>query len=107
MSKFGWSYPPGVSEGMLPGNTPQDAADEALADLLYIALESLHDHMPNTEAAERAQDDVVLRLMKIVSATYDNGYKDGMADERMAHEGGPIGGERDTDMSHLPGFKDE
>ena len=36
MTDFGWNYPPGVTESMIPGNRPEDAA-----------LEDLLDHVPD------------------------------------------------------------
>ena len=86
MSKFGWDLPPGVSVSDLPGNSKQDQEDEAMVDALYEALQPLHDHMPNSEAAERCEEDVVLKLARMMAEAYGGGYEQGMFDQHMAQE---------------------
>lgn len=49
MSGFGWDLPPGVTEGMIPGNRPEDVAaqryTESLTDedLVEFAIDSSYD----------------------------------------------------------------
>lgn len=81
MSKFGYSYPPGVSEKDLPGNSPEEQEHEAMIESLYEAIAPLR-----SGHTDDGEDQVVLALEKIVSAAYLKGYENGRGDEAMAQE---------------------
>jgi hypothetical protein len=80
-SKFGWSYPPGVTESMLPGNSAAEQKEEALYDHVYILLE-----MHSVKLPDDALDKLVEAIVKLVSSTWKEGYDSGMADEQIAQE---------------------
>ena len=85
MSKFGWDLPPGVTANMLPGNSVEDAKEEALIEALYEALIPLRAHAPsNSASVEAAEDDVVVRLLEIMKAEVAAAYASGQQDEAMA-----------------------
>lgn len=92
MGKFGWDLPPGVTTSMLPGNTPEDAAAEAVADAIYGALveSGCHD--------VTVMDKAVEAISKLIGDAYAKGSADGHADEAMAQEFG--------ECHNLKNFKD-
>lgn len=81
MSKFGWSYPPGVTESMLPGNSKEEQEKEAMVESLYEAISPLRAYY-DCEAgdAEVTEDSVVTALEKIIDDAYAKGKADALAD---------------------------
>lgn len=73
----GFNLPPGCNVSDIPGNSPSDEAAEALASAIYEALQ-----LPDT----RETDEIVERLMKLISDVYTDGYARGAADESRARE---------------------
>lgn len=78
MGIFGWSYPPGVSERDLPGNSDAEQAAEAFGEAMY-------DQMP-----ESMGDDLREKLLTWawaqVGDAYAKGYQQGQADAHLAYE---------------------
>lgn len=85
MSKFGWSYPPGVTESMLPGNSKEEREQEEMMDLIYSALDPLRKFWKG-DGAEQAEDVVATAIEKIVSNAYAKGRGEGIHDEALANE---------------------
>lgn len=86
MSKFGWSYPPGCTESMLPGNSKEEQEAEAMVESLYEAISPLRQFYAEVGAAEMEEDNVVAALEIIVGKAYAEGKADALADESSARE---------------------
>lgn len=73
------NLPPGVTDSMIPGNTPEDAAYEQFC-------EDLTTHLIAADVDTTTQEFEVLaeRLYIARRATYDAGYRDGAAEEKMS-----------------------
>jgi hypothetical protein len=71
------NLPPGVTEGMIPGNRPEDEADEAFFDALSARSVALGFDLPDDGQFEDA-----LRAARDLG--YDVGHDDGRAEEQMA-----------------------
>ena len=77
------NLPPGVSEGMIPGNRPEDAAyeewwekfDEKCGENGITVPNEIYDSEWFTNAIDLAKD-----------MGYDSGYSDGQADERQSSD---------------------
>jgi RNA polymerase-interacting CarD/CdnL/TRCF family regulator len=80
MTKFGWDLPPGVTTSMLPGNTPEDQAEEAKLDAIYTAIE-LAGYAPDEKSERLAES-----FSKLMDTAYADGRRDAQADEDMAKE---------------------
>jgi hypothetical protein len=95
MSKFGWSYPPGVTEAMLPGNSPAEQEQEAMIESLYEAIAPLRkfytdaDDADVADATESAEDEVVTALEQLMGEAYAKGHSDAHGDEVLIHELNP------------------
>lgn len=82
-----WNMPPGVNTNMIPGNRPEDLAEEAFYDALYEKL---------TEDQQRFLDMHDDTLAPIINAVRDlamtEGYnqakQDADIDRMLAQEGG-------------------
>jgi hypothetical protein len=72
MSSF--NMPPGVNEGMIPGNTPEDLELEALYERLAF-LPELDDHQWD-------------QLIAVIGEEYARGYDRGLSDGSLAGEYG-------------------
>ena len=93
MSKFGWSYPPGVTESMLPGNSKEEQEAEAFYDTFYDKMAELATVTPATDTVDaeyhlkaEALDKFVEWAWKQMGEAYHRGYTDGMGDEAFAQE---------------------
>ena len=73
------NLPPGVSESMIPGNRPEDVAEEAFFDALIEKLESLAD------AKHKVPDELWAKewFQNALRAARDLGYIEGTNDARM------------------------
>jgi hypothetical protein len=81
-----WNMPPGCSVSDIPGNTPADQASEALYDRIYEILDKpgfkeITDHWDEPHV-----DQLVNDIAKMVGDSWQDGYKNGQADEGMARE---------------------
>lgn len=81
MSKFGWSYPPGVSERDLPGNSPAEQRIEALTEKIFDILEATRTADPNT-----AFDDAAVKFLDIISDAYIEGRDDARGDDMLVRD---------------------
>jgi hypothetical protein len=84
MSKFGWDLPPGCSARDIPGNRPEDIANEQIYDNIYDALKPIR--------ALTAQDDglreqAIENLFKLINNAWESGYAacKSDADEAVAY----------------------
>lgn len=73
----GWNLPPGCNVSDLPGNSPEDERVEALMDKIYDCLSAV-------EAMDEIREKVAQELFKLCEDSYQEGYFQGAADERMA-----------------------
>lgn len=72
----GWNLPPGVTERMLPGNRPEDEAEEAWWEAFYDrSREVMAD-----EEFERLDSDG--RLTRLIEIARDMGHDEGRKAER-------------------------
>lgn len=78
MSKFGWDLPPGCRISDIPGNRPEDQAYEAFIDSFYEQLPA--DFITETNVA--VMEKLAEWAWKAVGDSYDDGYKDGQADQK-------------------------
>lgn len=74
MPNFGWSYPPGVSNSDLPGNSKAEQEEEALGTLVYELL------------GEDTPDDVVNKIIALWHDAFNGGYQQALADAAEAAE---------------------
>lgn len=79
------NLPPGVTESMIPGNRPGDAADEELAGRIWEILEPLRKLIAEelSDEQERIHETVEMELFALVSEGYSKGYTDARDDEAM------------------------
>lgn len=81
-SPFGWSYPPGVTESMLPGNSKADQEDEARAE----AIATILIECKGIDMDDTTTENAILALMALLDLAYLAGRQDAMADEAIAEE---------------------
>lgn len=70
MSKFGWDLPPGCRTSDIPGNRPQDLADEAMYESIDKALSPVwkeHEEENFVKAAEN--------VAKLLNDAFEQGYR--------------------------------
>jgi hypothetical protein len=70
MSKFGWDLPPGCKSSDIPGNRPQDIADEQLLDSVEDALRPITYPTANADKYEQA----VANVVALVKMAREEGY---------------------------------
>jgi hypothetical protein len=68
----GSNLPPGVSEYMIPGNRPEDMAEEAFWDALYQKLDA-----DDINWMDNADETMTGRIQKMVVTARDMGYERG------------------------------
>ena len=87
---FGWDLPPGVTTSMLPGNTKEDEAIEALYNAIYTAFdESMKTEDGNATAIEHDSANyhrLVGRIAQLVSDAWTEGYRSRKAEEQAAQQ---------------------
>lgn len=78
MSKFGWDLPPGCSMSDIPGNRPEDIADEQIRDNIDNALAPLQalSAYYRPEQIEHA----VSNLFKLINNAHESGYAQAVSD---------------------------
>lgn len=74
----GFNLPPGVSVNMIPGNRPEDLADEAFWEKLY---ELAHKESGNHTELDNMMDNDTVQLL--VQKARELGYIEGTNDEKM------------------------
>lgn len=79
MSRFGWDLPPGCRISDIPGNRPEELAEEAKMDAVYAVL-AKHGMDDDSDKTLNLADDIA----KLIDTAYGDGYKQGMADEADA-----------------------
>ncbi len=79
----GWNLPPGCSVRDIPGNRPEDEAQEALLDELY---EQIAKHLGGASADEAVSGPLAEWYSTKIGEAYRMGYEQGISDERMAQE---------------------
>jgi hypothetical protein len=81
MSKFGWDLPPGCRNSDIPGNRPQDIADEQIRDNIESALTplGLYNIELTTEDQEKL-DQVTESLFKLINNAWESGYQAARSD---------------------------
>ncbi len=67
-----WNMPPGVSESMIPGNRPEDIAEDALYARIF-------DILP-----EEIGEVQVEAIVSMIYEAYNNGYRDALTDAMLA-----------------------
>lgn len=72
MANFGWSYPAGVNENDLPGNSRADQEAEALATVIYELL------------GDDTSDEIVLKIIALWHDAFNGGYQQALADAEEA-----------------------
>jgi hypothetical protein len=65
----GWNLPPGCSISDIPGNRPEDEAEEALYDAIYEAY-----------GCDSLDDATADRLVAVVKKAWADGYAQGQSD---------------------------
>jgi hypothetical protein len=70
------NLPPGVTTGMLPGNTREDAIAEARMERIYEALDGLG-------LTEDQIDAIAEKVNPLLVDAYQVGFSDGTAEEKM------------------------
>lgn len=74
----GWNLPPGCSVRDIPGNHPEDEADEALAEMISDKFKNNLD--------ESTLDKLIEWAYELRSDAYSKGYAQCMADDKLARE---------------------
>jgi hypothetical protein len=78
MGIFGWDLPPGCSVRDLPGNRPEEQAEEAFFDLVY-------EQFPAT-MSEDDKEKLAAWMWEQVGKAYGDGYQQATADSKQAEE---------------------
>jgi hypothetical protein len=80
MSKFGWDLPPGCRDSDIPGNRPEDMADEQIRDNIEDALKPLG--LPNelTDEDQEKVEQVIENLFKLINNAHESGYAQAVSD---------------------------
>jgi hypothetical protein len=68
MVNFGWSYPAGVNDNDLPGNSRADLEAEALSYVIYELL------------GEDTPDEVINKIIALWHDAFNGGYQQALAD---------------------------
>lgn len=84
MGKLGWDLPPGVTTSMLPGNSPEEQAAEALAEKVFEMLEVAG--MTGKGIEQSSIDSVVEKISAMLGVAYGDGFKQGQLDAALASE---------------------
>jgi hypothetical protein len=91
------NLPPGVSEGMIPGNRPEDLEEEAFWDRFDVQLrekmphyaavvDEIEDQMLSVTLSDGQEWMVEEAITGITQLARDMGYEKGIDDERLAHQ---------------------
>ena len=84
---FGWDLPPGVSTSMLPGNSREDIAKEAMYDQIYNVLDQYKgDRFITIEHDSDRYHDLATKIADLIGKSWKEGYDQGMADEQRAQQ---------------------
>lgn len=73
------NLPPGVTEGMIPGNRPEDLKEEAFWEVFLDKIDSEKIEIPE-EAGPVQWDDLSHWLMRVIVVARDLGYSEGVHD---------------------------
>jgi hypothetical protein len=108
MSKFGWSYPPGVTENMLPGNSKAEQEQENLVESIYEAIKAFRKFY-DSEGGEgdTIEDQVASQIEAMLSEAYAKGKADAQSDEALVHELQPTHADDLTIFLESKGLKEE
>jgi hypothetical protein len=88
MSTFGWDLPPGVSTNDIPGNRPQDIAEEHFWDALISRVEAKGLDIPGGETCDGQvywyENPAICALIDIVrEMVFNEAYEQGRAEGQM------------------------
>jgi hypothetical protein len=90
----GFNLPPGCNVSDIPGNRPEDLADEEFWEALFQHPDLPSDHLPE----EWWEDEGLTKLVKIVrDLAYSRGYGEGAADDALVEA--IESGELDADLT--------
>lgn len=80
------NLPPGVTDFMLPGNRPEDAKAEAMADAVYAAIGA-----SGVTGTEKQIDGLCESVCNMLAEAQSAGYSEAVTDEAMARSmAGPL-----------------
>ena len=82
MSKFGWSLPPGVSVSDIPGNRPEDLAEEVWVDELYGKWAEIR-RENGAVPCDELPSDIEALIQWARELWYKRGFNDGEAEGQM------------------------